>query len=492
MDVNDNLKFNAVSETGDFFASVWGDLIRILPGFLAQILSGFGVSLLIGRYISPEVNGQYTLILLAVGYAISLLTGWIQNAIVRFVPENKAWYKSYFNFLFLLVVVSTLLVALFGIASRGYLDFELANTDLVISVGLFALMASYQSFQSLLRGSFKTGVYGIALMLLAILKVALLVLLVQFFTDELRAMLFTMVLAYSITLFFQSWNIIKKRRDFGPVHSFQDGQIQHIIQKSFEYGFPLSISLFILSLLQSGERWVVAGLVSPAEFGVYTFWMALGLQFGRTLYRVMFIAMNPRLFELLQSSPQRALAYVKRIMMAYVVLLLPALAGIAVVLPSLLSWVGVKTVYLQSAGILVFPLAAAFFMGLAQLAGKPIEFSNRTTIITWASVIACAILFGLVYVLTPNYGLIGAGISSLAAFIGYFGVIAAKAKNWPPLKASLLAIVVSGIVFVLKSILTWKLGITIAVPIVIVLLSIYLSVMIVIGLRNRQFRLKPS
>lgn len=412
-----------------------GDTVRLTPGLLAQFLDGVGVNIVLGIYLSPEAMGLYTLFWFAQTHFSNLMTGWLRTAILRFLSETPSRINAFLRFSFFTVIISAILAGILAVGLSFMWPGSFESSHIVWSIAIFIGASLFLIFQSVLRGSFEQSRFSASSVLLVVIKIGLLFLFLPSATAPVTTALTVIAISYIPVLIWQ-WD---KIREFITLPSTLEAKFEINVQllwRSLVYGAPLTISLFIIGLLQTGDRYLLASLVSLSSVGVYAFWMDIGLQIRS--YRIIFAALNPRLFQLHYTNPAQAKNYVRRLTGYYVRLGAPLLTYLGVVFPPILIWLNIKPEYFSASHLIFYGMGVAFLLGLVQLSGIEREFEEKTMVFVTASGLSILVMVAGVYVLTPLAGLDGTGIATLSGFGLYFVIISYAARTWPTLSDILI------------------------------------------------------
>ncbi|MFO7271891.1 lipopolysaccharide biosynthesis protein [Sphaerobacter thermophilus] len=406
------------------------DAARLAPGIASELLRGFGVSLILGRYVPAAAMGVFTLFWLSQTYAAALATGWLQNAVIRFLPEDGARLPRYLGLIWGTVALTGLVAAALALALGTLWGERFRWPYLAWTVGVLCGNALYTLFQSTLRGVFDQRRYTTSAMLLAVIEVLLLLALLPRASDPAGTALMVMAVSYLPVLAWQYRRLGRLARTTVLAAGSQEST-RVLLRRSVGYGLPLALSGLIVTLLQSGDRYLLAGLVSLRDLGIYTFWMSIGLQFGRGMYNLVFAVLNPRLFQLHGTDPAGANAWARALGGTYVAVFLPLVTAIGLVIPGALALLNIRSEYVASGHLVLFGLGTAFLFGLSQLCGKRREFEARTGVFVWAAGLGAAVMVVGVYLLVPAAGIEGAAIATLAGVATYCGVLAAVSRTVP-------------------------------------------------------------
>ncbi len=450
------------------FTLVARDIYKLAPGQLAQILCGFGFSILLGKYMQPEALGVYTLFFIAQSYIVSLSSGWLTSAAVRFLPEKP----NLLNTLLHICVVQSLLLGILGIATVTLLTKyipDLINAKYAYCTAfIVSLSMMFSVFQCLLRGMFEQKWFSWCAVLLATTKIVFLVTLLPKSEDPVLTALIVYGISHVPVLIFQIIKLMLMEKQ--PTKNIQ---CIHIFKRALKYGMPLTISLFLISFLQSGDRYILVEHLNIKDIGIYAFWAGIGVQLTHALYSFVSMALNPRLFQLYNSNQSHAISYVKRLSGVYLLIGGPILVMISLLVQYGMGWIGVKNEYINGSYLLNYGIVAAFLTGLTNMAGMIRHFQERTGIFVFASCISILVMASGVFVIVPLLGLPGAGIGTSIGFITYYAIVSFSCKNWPPIFDLLVCFGASGFLLVLNFFAVNKVGMHLTVLLLLCALVIH-------------------
>jgi O-antigen/teichoic acid export membrane protein len=187
-------------------------------------------------------------------------------------------------------------------------------------------------------------------------------------------------------------------------------------KQDFSYGFPLTLAQFGVAVLQTGDRYIIAPIVSAESLGIYAFWTGMGIQVGRGIFGILFPVVTPRLFQVWGRDQIGAVRNVQALLVVYALVVIPLLAALGYVLPPLLALVGVSDQYAVGRQFIWFGLTAMVLLGVMQLMGKRGEFAGRTMFYAVAALVGSLTMAIVDLVFVPIYGVVAAGYGLVAGF----------------------------------------------------------------------------
>lgn len=396
-------------------------------------VSKFATRILWGIYMPPEALGLLALYIVTQDQTRSLATGWLQNAAIRFLPDDQAYLSRFLSFAIAVIVLTSLV----GLSVAILLKITVFHANesfkwfyLLLTVVVFIESSLFVVFQSFLRGIFEHMRFSAAAIIQDVARLVFLILLLPHVQDSVAAVLNALIISYLPAVYWQAGKLRStisvaeiKQRSFSK---------DSLLIRSIKYGVPLSVSLFFLNLSLMGDRYLLAKLFSLKQLGIYAFWMGIGLQVVQGMNRLFFMAVNPRLFQVNSMNSAKAIHYVRIFSGYYVLLGLPAIILLGNLLQPVLILLKIKSEYATGAHLIYFGMGMAFFLALGQLVGKKREFSIQMTVFIYAAIAALLVMVIGILILSQLVGLYGAAIAVLLGSASYFVVIAMIARNWPP------------------------------------------------------------
>jgi len=379
-------------------------LAKIVPGVMAFVALSIYTHLL-----TPQEYGIYTLIFSAALFLHSALFNWLPVGMMRFWPggtySDKAFISTlgvlYFR-LFVPITIAGLLLFLF--LGEGYYS-QIAASFLLLA-GFTVLMIG----QQLQSAQMLPSRYALMTISYAISALSLGAAMAYFGYGPIGVILGTAMgmLIPAAILSAKSWALFD-RSLYTP----------ELTRKLLIYGTPLAASFFLDEVANLSDRYMLAWLVDEAEAGKYAVGYDLA---GNTVMMIMNainLAAYPMIVKLLDTKgKEAALEYFN----TYVILLLsisiPAVVGLSLVGPGLVSLV-IGDDY-QPAVILVLPWVASaiFFMGLgAFYVHLPFQLGNKNGGIFKIGVYTALINLILNFWLIPKMGMLGAAVATLLSFM---------------------------------------------------------------------------
>lgn len=408
-----------------------GDLAKLAPGVAAEALGGIGMTVLAGIFLPPEMMSVYILYWLAQGYAMDLASGWLRQSVIRYLPANPGYFPAFARQGLALVAGTTIVFAasgaVFTTISPGTVNSLYYNLTLCALAGGMV----FHLLQAFLRAMFMNTAFSRGGIALAVMKLVFAAFFMSAMDDKVSAILGALALSFIASSALQAVTFFMN----APERTASTLPTENgLLNKSLRYGIPMTISAFLLNFLRTGDRYLLAGFVSMKDLGAYAYWVALGFQAGATVQSFIFMAANPRIFQLYESDEKAGKRFMGTFSTAYIALAIPLFVIMGFAMPPVLSLAKIRAEYFNEAWLVFFGLYSAFIMGLAQIHGKNNEFEGKTGVYVKAAATGIAVMVVAVAGLAGPMGVMGGAIGALCGFTVYFIVVAAVSRSWPSVR----------------------------------------------------------
>ena len=461
----------------EFRKRLTADIIRLSPAMLCQFAGQFGTKMIWGIYVPPEAFAILALFFVIQNHSRAFITGWIQNAAIRFLPDNTDLLPKFFRFSFVTIMVAGLVGLIASLLVYAWFFQKNENLKFVyffLAVMLFVVSAFFNVIQTFLRGRFETKLFTKSFIISEGVKILLLIILLKNSEDHISMVLLALTISYIPGLSMQLGAFRKEIRLRSVITLKPDICMNDpLLIRSIKYGFPLSLSLFLLNLSLTGDRYLLVNLVSLKSLGIYVFWMGIGMQIVQGFNRVLFMALGPRLFQVNNTNTSLAQYYVQQCTSFYILLGFPLIILLGTFVKPVFDLIQINPGYAPGAHLIYYSMGSGFFLGLAQLSGKKREFAEKTWSFVNASLTAIAVMAVALILLTHHAGLTGAASAVLLGSVIYFTIIASVSRSWPRFGHCCIGIAIGFGLFYVQQFLTGKTGFLISMPILAMLFAFY-------------------
>lgn len=392
------------------------DALRYVPAKVVPAVVNFAGLVIFTHILSPEDYGNYFIALTTISVMTIMGSDWIATSVIRFYPEFKLKQdldRFFANVVFAFVICNMLLLPIFGLA---FLVLKARVPPVLISmlgVGMLAYLSSaaYLVLLYFLRASlqasafsvseiiFSSGKFGLALLLIFLLKVGAV------------SLLWGTVLVSTFLL------ILISRR-FSLLRMLRRGLFSPEICKGLaKFGLPLAVSSLSAWLLVLSDRYILNFFGSAEQVGFYSVsFSAVDRSIGM-LYSVLMLAAYPIIVstweEKGQETTQQLIGELSRY---FFMLCIPVFVGLSILSKDVFTLFMGKN-FVESFRLVPFFAFCSLLMGLFQYLGKGFEIYKRTFLLA-GIFLACGLLnVALNILLIPSYGYMGAGAAKALSYL---------------------------------------------------------------------------
>ncbi|PIE00892.1 MAG: hypothetical protein CSA79_01845 [Thiothrix nivea] len=378
---------------------------------LAPALSSFVVLAAYTRWMSTEDYGIFSTTMVVAGSVSMFTFSWLYVGIMRFWENQQIDNDSIADLISRSVTVIALLIGV-GAALFAWLSGQLAVA--VVFWLLFVSAALFEAVQRIYSITRQVQSYlwlEVARTLLTVSLGLLLVGLGYAWQGAAAAVILGMLL---VLIFSGAWRYLR----------FSRQQIDlRVLKKLLVYGLPLSLSLALLEVVNTADRVMIGWLLGYASAGEYAVAHNLPFQILMMITSSLNLAAYPFVVQALEQEGQQAATqqlrqYFVWLMMAAV----PALVGLLVVaellIPLLIGadFVAMALSLLPYVGIAIFANCSyLFYVSLS------FQLAEQTGGALQVAAVAALLNIGLNLLLIPVWGVWGAVVASMAAYLFCLG-----------------------------------------------------------------------
>lgn len=378
---------------------------------LISLLTGIITIPILTRLLGEGAYGIWATALSFVGLVVTVSGLHLHGALIRYLNENGSKEQTFVDILALVAIIATVVTVLTttgGVLYDRYIGFDtdvlrqlLLPVAILIGGRLFrGLLFNYLRAQQRVKHYEALSIIKLVLEMVAIVAAVWL-------TRNLAAALWGLV-GVTILLDLVLITVLFPRilRWPKPEH----------FRRYLAYGVPMVPKELSGSLLHHADKFLVLFFLGPVATGIYAvtyavanFLASVPGMFNSTLYpRVTTAWKNGEVDELT--------VFYNTFLRWYVVLMLPAIAGLTVLAPSILRFISTPTIATQG-GFMVPILAIGFGMqGLEFSLSYPLAAAERTKRIALITLVAVVVNIGLNVALIPTLGIVGAAVATTIAF----------------------------------------------------------------------------
>jgi O-antigen/teichoic acid export membrane protein len=365
------------------------------------------------KYFSVEEFGRLGLILAIIIILTQVVVLGQGQSILKFsTSRNRDWSeKSVLFSLTILVFIACIIFTLISEISLSSLADLLGNPEdykssLQISFYIVSVSVINNLFQNKLRADEKSVFYTV----LNIIKLVALLFVTIYLVAEkqigingvLLGQLASEVVAFLILIPF----MIKQMEIKLNIN---------IISASLKFGIPLIFSALSMTLLNISDRFLIKFLANEEALGLYE----LGYRVAGILNMFFIMPLSLTLLPIaykIYNQPGDT-EYYKKIMTYVTFLLMWGGLFLAVYSKEIISLFTLSDSFIPAYEVVPVILLSYVFLGMSMISSLGMYLVGQTIYVAVITVISAAVNIGLNFLLIPIYGIMGAAINTLLAFI---------------------------------------------------------------------------
>lgn len=408
--------------------------MRVLAAFLVNTLFNFVIGLLVAKFLGPDQFGRFALAT-AIGMMIQTIGfEWIRLSAVRFYSErvrkSQPQLRATLDVSF--AVISVLLTSIAVLYVLSGLDFSLSKPLVVLAFGAAITNALFDYHTALVRARFQDRLYAALVISKNVLAFALAI--AGAFLFESAAMtLAGMCVAMASSVFLA-------RRALSDEEANPRAVRPELASEFARYAVPIVTANVLYLAIPLVNRAVVTAYYGFAETGQFS----LAYDIGTRLVTAIGSALDVLLFQMAVRADElhgrdQARDQVARNMAIVIAILLPAVAGLWLILPSIEAIIVPSQFRGPFGQYLTLLLPGILAFGLMNFAINAVFQIRKQTLPLIAAAVAACVANPILFLLLPETadasrlaiaqsGAFGLALVTLAGFAVFAGA------RWPGLR----------------------------------------------------------
>jgi len=404
---------------GDFIGRLRRDVLHYAPAaFVPAGVSVAGVAVFT-RIFGPEAYGRYSLVIAATTIATALLSGWIQQSLLRYLPRYREegqlpLFMARFSVLVMTIALATLgiLLLLYPLLRNvlgEYTRFYFPGAVLILTGILF------QTLSTAFQADLQSGRYAKYKISYAVGRLAVALGFVFLISRDIIGLIFGMVVSHLVLIGFLKWElgIFRALKRAGGSFDFD------FFKKFVAYGFPMIGWLMGGQILAISDRFVIGAFAGAPEVGIYAANYSLVSMGIGLLTSPLIMAAHPLVINAWEKADRSAIpGMIAALSRFYIIAVIPVVFFVGAFSREL-AGVLLGTEYREGYVIIPFVLAGHMIWGLSMYGQKGFELLEKTRVmlVLVALCAACNILLNLVFV--PMYGYFAAAVTTFVSYSLY-------------------------------------------------------------------------
>lgn len=408
-----------------------GDAFRYVPAVLVPaVLSFIGVAVYT-RLFPPTPYGHYALVMAVAGISISALGGWLQQAVLRYLPRYRqdntlgAFMGKLGGVMGLEVVVLAVVMALLypvlGVGKSEYARFYFPGVVLVLSWLVFLVYNA--AFQAKLQSA-QYAKYQIAQAVIRLVFSLFLVFLVR---HDVVSLVIGSAISYAIL-------VVPMGFQLGAARPANRSQIldPEFIKLVTSYGLPLVAWMVSGTLLELSHRFIINLYKGPEQVGIFAANYNVGMIVVGCVAGPILFAAESLIVNAWEGKDRPRIQGIIAALSRYLLLLVLPIGCYVAVYARVIASLVFGEEFREGFAVIPFVVFGLILWNFGMYGHKIIKLVEKTKVM-FLLVFICAIAnIVLNFVLVPFYGYLGAAIASLVSYALYPVMVYFAAKRYMP------------------------------------------------------------
>ncbi len=473
------------------------DTLKYLPSVVIPAVASFLGVAIFTRIFSADAYGEYSLVFIIVSVATSVLSVWLQQSVLRYLPRYRTegrideflarFGAILYAFAFVALVVLLLgwpVHSLMGTTGRYYL------VAAFWTISGFVFFVQSHAF----RATFQSVAYTRYQVLYAVARLALPLVYFYIVSRDVIGLMIGSAAAYVIFLLPMAIELGMARGVKASGFSIDFA----FLKKLYSYGFPLVGTVIGVKILDVSDRFVIQHFRGAEEVGIYSAnytLVTMGVLFVATPLLSAAVPLIVQAWE--GGAGDRIHSVISSFSRYYLIMSVPVVA-FTIVFAREIATVLLGREFREGYTITPYVLLGALLWNFATYGHKGIKLLEKTRVTVALVSVCCVVNIVLNLILVPKYGYQGAAVSTLVGYALYPVLvywIARRYLEWRIPWRSVFNITSAALVGSLvwwgsKSLLAERMNVVLLLGIALVLGSAaYLAALAVVGeLGDRELR----
>ncbi|WP_424358768.1 flippase [Methanocella sp. MCL-LM] len=424
------------NSTSDALLALIRDVIIYVPSQLVPIIVGFIGLSVYTRQFSPSEYGEYSLILTTVGIFGVLTYTWFNTANIRYYNSYKNndkldnFFSTSFVGLFIILAIATLIYSILNYCGLFHSNIQ---NYFFLTVGMIISNAIFELINGIFRASRKAWVYSIAKCLTTVTSFILSISLIFIFQWGISALLISVVLTNIV--FSASMILIFKLYRYMHLNNFS----LKLYKDFLSYGIPMIAMLLSSWIIIMSSRYIIEYFRGNSEVGIYTIAYQIADPLSLVAQLILTAAV-PIFIETYEKHGKKStVELISKISRYYILFAIPAFVGIFCI-PSQIMWI-TGSGYSEGYAVLPWVCFGGLMFGLCLFVNKGLELTKNTRVFALLVGMVAIVNIVLNFLLIPQYGYIGAGITNSISYLVLFILSVIVSKRYLPWKIPIYTVI---------------------------------------------------
>ena len=365
------------------------------------------------KYFTLEEYGQLGLLLITIIiFSQSLVLGQ-GLSIIRF--NNTVGYEGkrksvFFTITFFIIII----IALFLILTETFLteiaslfgDPAIYEHYLNICIYIVAVITINNLFLSKLRADDRSVTYTISGIVKLLVMIVLSIYFIVYQRTGIEGVLYAQLAGELSNTIFVLPLMLKEIK---PVFD------SAVIKESLRYGFPLIFSSMAINLLNGSDRYIIKYLLGDAQLGLYELAYKVAGVHNMFLIMPFNLTLFPLAFKLFKKENDKR--YYSKIKTYFAFIMVWAGLALCVFSKEIIMLFAQNSSYYPAYTVVPWIVLAYILYGISLVSSLGMYLTGNNYFVAYITLFCAALNIGLNFLLIPVYGIMGAAINTLVAFL---------------------------------------------------------------------------
>jgi len=365
------------------------------------------------KYFTVGEFGRLGLLLAIITIMIQVVVLGQGQSLLRFVnqKENKDKKKSVLFSLSLLILVISIIFILIGEVLAPYFanifgDYKSYYPSLRISIYIVAVSVLNNIFQNKLRADEKSVFYTS----LNLIKLVIMLIVTIYFIVSLKLGINGVLYGQLISEFFVLIFVLPSM--------FKQMEFRYnseVVSLSLKFGIPLIFSALSMTLLNISDRFLIKFLANETALGLYELGYRVAGILNMFLIMPLSLTLLPVAYKIYNQPGDKE--YYKKILTYVTYILVWGALFLSVFSKEIITLFSSKDSFIPSFEVVPIILFSYVFFGMSMISSLGFYLVGKTGYVAIITILSAALNIGLNFILIPKFGIMGAAINTLVAFL---------------------------------------------------------------------------
>jgi len=365
------------------------------------------------KYFTVQEFGRLGLLLAIITILIQVVILGQGQSILRFLnyKENQEIKKSILFSLSILILIISIIFIVIGETSAPFFanvfgDYRSYYLSLRIAIYIIAVSVLNNIFQNKLRADENSVFYTV----LNLIKLVVMMIVTIYFIIELKlginGVLYGQLISEVLVLIMILPSMLKQ---------MEFKYNAEIVSTSLKFGLPLIFSALSMTLLNISDRFIIKFLANEEALGLYELGYRVAGILNMFLIMPLSLTLLPVAYKIYNQPGDKE--YYSKIMTYITFVLVWGALFLSVFSKEIITLFSSNSSFIPSFEVVPVILFSYVFFGMSLISSLGFYLVGRTGYVAVITIISALLNIGLNFILIPRYGIMGAAINTLVAFV---------------------------------------------------------------------------